>query len=1286
MLRRIRYLLIITAFSACTTPAPTIGCKDDTECGGGQECRQGSCVTKGSIACAADSDCNADDAALNLHKPGACEDLRCVDGQCAYPAKPAGASCPTPGSANCTTATCDDKGVCQITAVTSGCFVDNQCFKADAAKPGNACERCDPNHPQQWTAVTDDANVTCSEGIASGDKCHFGVCSAGQCAVFAKDGGACDDGKGCTVGDLCSAGTCAGTPKDCADANPCTDDACDASAGGNCTHTANTATCDDGVACTLNDICGNNACTGLPNDATCGDSNACTDDTCDKAKGCQHANSTGACDDGDACTAGDTCVGGACQSGKAMACDDGNPCTADTCDKGACGYSNLPDVATCTDDGLACTADLCAAGACTHPTTAGNCLISGACAVDGALSGDGCLSCNAALDQANWSPQPLDTACQKGAACQVGKCTAAHVCNVAGTAPGFCFIDQACVANGVLNPTNSCELCNVANQSSWSLAVEATGCASDNVACTDDTCSNGTCTHIANASICAGKTTACTLGVCDLSNGCVAVPSDVTTACNTDGNVCTLEHCGNKNGACETASAMLSCDDGIGCTLDACDAITGCSHTQQDSACDDGNVCTNDTCSPSADCQHAATPGTCSLPGDFSCSVDLCSAGVCQAGVAANTCLIAGVCVASGAQTAENCQACDPGKNAFAWSSAADGTACSDGKSCHTNTCQAGACNHGLAAGWCEIDGACQQDGTAKSDNVCLVCTAASATGAWSAAGGNTSCSSDNIACTTDRCDGAGGCKHTATDNLCVPTPDTCSVPLCKPADANADAATGCVPVDDCPVGHHCDATAKACLTDAPIAIVTAGGDHPNPTNPALIRHVLDDKTGTTRTWIVFQTDTCATASNGQWSVTKPAGLRAAIVDSIVGLPSSKATTALAPVPIVSLPAATGWANSATVCQGYPTVARDPLAANLGWLSWLESAPGQATACLTANGQGGLLRLGRLDGGALPSGGVWSAVAGDAANLASSVLCTANQSKTPSFLTGGFAVSTVASTDPATKTFMSVRPNGANLNDFPSQQVVRISDISTNSPSTVPYKTGGFSMPHPLMVDAGASAVAAERFWMIALNEDTSGDPVLRSVWAAPISAAGSKGSPVEWSTGTTPGTGSGTGDLKDITAVCAMDASVDAGGNVGVALVVRRGGKDAVLLVTRASASATGVVTTVKEQASSDPGCAIGISAVRIAGRASGDFVVEWLDSTGPVDATKGAIWLTSSANNAPLQLSTLTAWDTDGSAAPLAWRGLGGLAVGPGGVVTTVVEGRSGTSRTLFLHSLKL
>src|SRR5207253_2854691 len=54
----------------------------------------------------------------------------------------------------------------------------------------------------------------------------------------------------CTAGEVCSGGTCQpGTPRNCNDGNPCTDDSCNPTTG--CVHTNNTASCDDGNACTL---------------------------------------------------------------------------------------------------------------------------------------------------------------------------------------------------------------------------------------------------------------------------------------------------------------------------------------------------------------------------------------------------------------------------------------------------------------------------------------------------------------------------------------------------------------------------------------------------------------------------------------------------------------------------------------------------------------------------------------------------------------------------------------------------------------------------------------------------------------------------------------------------------------------------------------------------------------------------------------------------------------------------------------------------------------------------
>ena len=76
------------------------------------------------------------------------------------------------------------------------------------------------------------------------------------------------------------------TPAACADADPCTVDACDHA--GVCTHTvvADGAPCDDGNACTTGEACFADRCIGSP--VSCDDGNVCTTDTCDPASGCQH--------------------------------------------------------------------------------------------------------------------------------------------------------------------------------------------------------------------------------------------------------------------------------------------------------------------------------------------------------------------------------------------------------------------------------------------------------------------------------------------------------------------------------------------------------------------------------------------------------------------------------------------------------------------------------------------------------------------------------------------------------------------------------------------------------------------------------------------------------------------------------------------------------------------------------------------------------------------------------------------------------------------------------------
>src|SRR5262249_54585099 len=139
----------------------------------------------------------------------------------------------------------------------------------------------------------------------------------------------CDDGNACSTNDVCSASRCqGGPPPRCDDDNPCTDDTCDPSLG--CVHTNNANACDDGDACTTNDRCSEGGCLGGP-PPNCDDANPCTDDSCISSSGCAHAPNALPCDDASACTTNDTCSDGHCVGGPPPDCNDQNPCTDDTC-------------------------------------------------------------------------------------------------------------------------------------------------------------------------------------------------------------------------------------------------------------------------------------------------------------------------------------------------------------------------------------------------------------------------------------------------------------------------------------------------------------------------------------------------------------------------------------------------------------------------------------------------------------------------------------------------------------------------------------------------------------------------------------------------------------------------------------------------------------------------------------------------------------------------------------------------------------------------------------------
>ncbi|TMA43904.1 MAG: hypothetical protein E6J81_15205 [Deltaproteobacteria bacterium] len=161
------------------------------------------------------------------------------------------------------------------------------------------------------------------------------------------------------------------TPAACADADPCTVDACDHA--GVCTHTvvADGTPCDDGNACTTGEACFADQCIGSP--VSCDDGNVCTTDTCDPASGCLHTpvpecsstttstttsssttvttstlstmttstivgvvTTTSTTAETSSSTTTTLPGGPACVLGTSSGCEDGDPCTVDTCTAGRC--------------------------------------------------------------------------------------------------------------------------------------------------------------------------------------------------------------------------------------------------------------------------------------------------------------------------------------------------------------------------------------------------------------------------------------------------------------------------------------------------------------------------------------------------------------------------------------------------------------------------------------------------------------------------------------------------------------------------------------------------------------------------------------------------------------------------------------------------------------------------------------------------------------------------------------------------------------------------------------
>ena len=128
---------------------------------------------------------------------------------------------------------------------------------------------------------------------------------------------------------------------------------------------------DPGEECDDGNLASGDCCSAACQlETTCPDNDPCTDDLCDAAGVCHHTANTASCDDGIFCNGADSCSGGACSV------HAGDPCTGipPECNP-ACNESVRRCVVfpvPCEDDGNACTLDVCTDAGCQHlPVEAG---------------------------------------------------------------------------------------------------------------------------------------------------------------------------------------------------------------------------------------------------------------------------------------------------------------------------------------------------------------------------------------------------------------------------------------------------------------------------------------------------------------------------------------------------------------------------------------------------------------------------------------------------------------------------------------------------------------------------------------------------------------------------------------------------------------------------------------------------------------------------------------------------------------------------------------------------
>lgn len=200
----------------CTaSPAPG-PCNDGDPCSLNDSCENGQCKAGTQLlacddanACTADS-CQKGVGCVHQNQVGLCEDGNpCTSGDyCA-------------------------NGQCYSGGNICACQSDADCIPQDDGNLCNGTLACDKSSPApaNWACVPDPDSVVDCDGLDTVCLDYECVPASGACASSpANEGGACNDGSGCTLEDKCHNGGCSGLPcasygKSCVN-NKCVDQVC----------------------------------------------------------------------------------------------------------------------------------------------------------------------------------------------------------------------------------------------------------------------------------------------------------------------------------------------------------------------------------------------------------------------------------------------------------------------------------------------------------------------------------------------------------------------------------------------------------------------------------------------------------------------------------------------------------------------------------------------------------------------------------------------------------------------------------------------------------------------------------------------------------------------------------------------------------------------------------------------------------------------------------------------------------------------------------------------------